>query len=116
MHRNPLNRPVGDPRFTGITYRRGASGKLNPTLKGTNLRVQTLVIAVQRWGRTVAETAADYELTPPQVEEALAFYAAHSAEIERAIVDERTIEAQSTAVTSMDAQPEHAHTTPASGR
>ena len=116
MHRNPLNQPVADPRFAGITYRRGASGKLNPTLEGTNLRVQTLVIAVQSWKRTIAETAADYDLTPPQVEEALAFYAAHRAEIDRAIADERALEAQSTAIISMDAQPEHARTTPASGR
>ena len=116
MHRNPLNQPVADPRFAGITYRRSAFGKLTPTLKGKNLRVQTLVIAVQGWGRTISETAADYELTLPQVEEALAFYAAHRAEIDRAIADERAIEAQSTVLPSMDAQPEHAHTTHASGR
>lgn len=116
MHRSPINQPVADPRFAGITYRRGASGKLNPILKGTNLRVQTLVIAVQSWKRTIAETAADYDLTMPQVEEAISFYAAHRAEIDRAIADERAIEATSTIFSPMDAQPEHVRTTPASGR
>lgn len=88
-----LRARLDDPRFPGITYRRGAAGVPTPTLRGGNVRVQTLVVAVQQWGRAPTEVAADYDLTPGQVEEALAFYAAHRAEIEQSLAAEATLEA-----------------------
>jgi len=39
-----------DRTFHQITYVRGASGQLIPVLRGTRLRVQTVVIAAQKWG------------------------------------------------------------------
>jgi hypothetical protein len=35
--------------FPEITYVRGASGQLAPVLRGTRLRVQTVVIAAPKW-------------------------------------------------------------------
>lgn len=35
----------GNPAFPNITYRRGASGQPLPALRGTRLRVQTVVVA-----------------------------------------------------------------------
>jgi hypothetical protein len=37
-----------DPAFPEITYVRGASGELVPVLRGTRLRVQTVVVAAQK--------------------------------------------------------------------
>jgi uncharacterized protein (DUF433 family) len=49
-----------------------------------------------RWGQSHEKIATDYDLTLAQVEEALAFYAAHRAEIDRAIEAEQTLEAAHT--------------------
>lgn len=50
---------------------------------GQHDRHQNLtVVAHQAWGMAPAEIAADYDLTPEQVTEALAFYEAHRGEIE----------------------------------
>jgi uncharacterized protein (DUF433 family) len=65
-------------------------------VSGTGVRVQTIVIAAEQWGQSPDEIAADYDLTLAQVEEALAFYAAHGAEIDRAIEAEQTLEAAHT--------------------
>jgi uncharacterized protein (DUF433 family) len=50
--------------------------------RGTGNRVQTIAIAYERWGMSAAEIAAEYNLSAAQVEAALAFFAAHRAEIE----------------------------------
>lgn len=77
-----LNQRLDDPRFPEIAYRRGAAGVPTPVLRGTGIRVQTLVIAHHQWGMSANEIAAEYELADAQVEAALAFYGAHRAEIE----------------------------------
>lgn len=87
-----LNQPVDDPAFLGITYRSGASGMRVPVLQGTGLRVQTVVIANQQWGLSVPQIADEYNLSENQVHEALAFYVAHSQEIDRAIAAEQAFE------------------------
>lgn len=79
--------------FPQITYVRGASGQLVPVLRGTRLRVQTVVIAAQKWGFSPNQIAAEYELSEAQVNEVLAFYAAHSQEIDTSIAAEQIIEA-----------------------
>ena len=43
-----LNQRNDDAAFPEITYVRGASGELVPVLRGTRLRVQTVVIASQK--------------------------------------------------------------------
>lgn len=88
-----LSQQLDDPAFPDITYRRGASDQPLPVLRGTGLRVQTVVVAAQQWGLSPNQIAAEYGLTEAQVNKALAFYAAHAPEIDTAIAAEQTIEA-----------------------
>lgn len=88
-----LRQKLDDPDFPQITYRRGASSMPTPVLRGTGIRVQTIVVAVKEWELTTEEVAAQYDLTVSQVEEALGFYEAHSAEIDAAIEAEEILEA-----------------------
>lgn len=87
-----LKQALDDPRFPHVTYRRGAAGWPEPVLRGTGIRVQTLVIARQVWKMGPTEIAADYDLTPEQVTNALSFYEAHRGEIEASLADEQTSE------------------------
>ena len=87
-----LNQPTDDPTFPSIVYRRGASGIRVPILQGTGLRIQTVIIASQQWGLSVPQIADEYNLSEAQVTEALAFYAVHNQEIDRAIAVEQAFE------------------------
>lgn len=87
-----LNQRNDDAVFPQITYVRGASGELAPVLRGTRLRVQTVVIAAQKWGLSPNQIATEYDLSEAQVNEVLAFYAAHSQEIDASIATEQIIE------------------------
>jgi uncharacterized protein (DUF433 family) len=89
-----LAQHLDDPAFPQITYRRGASGLPVAVVRGTGLRVQTLVVAVQTWGLTPAALAAEYELTVAQVEAVLAFAAAHPSELAAALAAEAALEAE----------------------
>lgn len=81
---------LDDPNFPGVTYRRGASGSLSPVLRGTGIRVQTIVIASQN--NTPAAVAEDYDVPQSQVQEALGFYEAHRVEIDAHIQAEAALE------------------------
>jgi len=81
---------VDDPDFPNITYRRGASGILSHVLRGTGIRVQTIILASQN--NTPAEVASDYDLPLSQVQEALNFYKVHRAEIDAHIQAEVVFE------------------------
>ena len=82
---------LDDLAFPGITYRVGASREPTPVIRGTGIRVQTIVIAVQVWGESTAQVAEEYELGERQVTECLAFYAAHRAEVDAAIEAEEAL-------------------------
>ncbi len=82
-----------DAVFPQITYVRGASGQLVAVLRGTRLRVQTVVIAAQEWGFPPNQIATEYDISEAQVNELLAFYAAHFQEIDASIAAEQIIEA-----------------------
>ena len=86
-----LSQALDDPRFPRITYRRGASGSPTPVLRGTGIRVQTLVLDTQQ-GLTPAETAAEYGVSEAQVREAHAFYEAHRHEVDASMQAERELE------------------------
>jgi uncharacterized protein (DUF433 family) len=88
-----LSRLLDDPDFPHITYRRGASGEPVPVLRGTGVRVQTLVIAAHTWEMSPAQIAAEFEVTKPQVDQALAFYDVHRHEIDASIATEENLEA-----------------------
>ena len=45
-----LRHNLNDPDFPQITYRRGAAAVPTPVLRGTGIRVQTIVVAAQQWG------------------------------------------------------------------
>ncbi|HOU13027.1 MAG TPA: DUF433 domain-containing protein [Anaerolineae bacterium] len=87
-----LRQNLDDPAFPRITYRSGASRIPTPIVRGTGIRVQTLVVAVEHWQMTPAQVAAEYDLTLTQVEEAMAFYEAHHIEIEASLEAERALE------------------------
>lgn len=82
---------LDDPEFPQITYRRGASGIPNPVIRGTGIRVQSIVVAYKQWAMPVATIAKQYDLPVRQIEEALAFYKAHRAEIETQMASEERL-------------------------
>jgi uncharacterized protein (DUF433 family) len=88
-----LKQQLDDLRFPQVTYRRGASGRPVPVLRGTGIRVQTIVVASQDWGLSVEEISAEYGLSQAQVKGALAFYEAHQPEIEIELAAEQSLEA-----------------------
>lgn len=89
-----LEKQLDDPQFSHITYRRGASGDISPVIRGTGIRVQTLVVAHQQWQLSPEQIAQAYDLSKIQVEEALAFYQAHQLEIDTRLQLEIRLEEQ----------------------
>ena len=83
-----------DRAFPNIAYRQGASGILSPVLRGTGIRVQTIILASQN--NMPAEIASDYDLPLSQVQEALDFYKAHRIEIDAYIQAETALEPKET--------------------
>ena len=81
---------LDDPNYPNITYRRGASGTPSPVLRGTGIRVQTIILASKN--NAPSEIAEDYDLPQAQVQEALGFYEAHRAEIDAHIQAEAALE------------------------
>ena len=86
-----LSQQLDDPSFPLVTYRRGAAGIPTPLLRGTGIRVQAVAIAHEQWNMNVSEIAAEYDLSVAQVEGALAFVAAHRAEIDLHIKREESL-------------------------
>ncbi len=87
-----LKHQLDDPVFPHITYRRGAAGWPTPILRGTGIRVQTIVIATYNWNLSPAQIATEYDVTVGQVNEALNFYVAHRTEIDTTIAAEQSLE------------------------
>ncbi len=85
-----LRQELDDPHFPGITYRRGASGWITPVLRGTGIRVQTIVVDLQT-GTSPEQIAAEYELDVQRIREAQAFYDAHRPELDVSIQIEQEI-------------------------
>lgn len=89
-----LKQQLDDPQFPQVTYRRGAAGIPMPVIRGTGIRVQTIAITHEQWQMSAADIAAEYEVSVRQIEEALAFYAAHRSEIETYIAYEERLAAE----------------------
>ena len=87
-----LKQGLDDSRFPRITYRRGASGQPVPIVRGTGVRVQTLIVESRDWQMSPAQIAEDHDLSLEQVEEALGFYEAHRAEIDASLAQEQQLE------------------------
>jgi uncharacterized protein (DUF433 family) len=89
-----LNQQLNDPAFPLITYRRGAAGTPIAVVRGSGLRVQTIAMAHEHWAMAPAQIAEEYGLTQREIEEALAFFSAHRAEIEAQIAAEARLAEQ----------------------
>jgi uncharacterized protein (DUF433 family) len=89
-----LKTSLDDPGFPLITYRRGASGVPTPVVRGTGIRVETLVVAHLQWEQTAAELAQEFDIPLEAVETALAYYQAHQEEINTLIRIEQEIESR----------------------
>lgn len=87
-----LRSQINDPRFPHIVYRFGAAGAPTPVLLRTNLRVQTVVVAVNTWAYTSEQAAREFDLTLAEVQQALAFYDLHRVEIDAALQAEAALE------------------------
>ena len=94
-----LNNKLDDPVFPQITYRRGGSGIPAPVLRGTGIRVQTMVAATTNWGMSPTQIAEEYDIREQQVREALAFYEVHRAEIDADIAEEAALSAKTRRIT-----------------
>jgi uncharacterized protein (DUF433 family) len=88
-----LRQALDDPNFPGITYRRGASGWVTPVIRGTGIRVQTIIINLSM-GMSPEQNAAEYQLDVNRIREAQAFYNAHRPEIDLSMRAEQEIEAK----------------------
>jgi uncharacterized protein (DUF433 family) len=86
-----LRQKPDDAIFPGITYKRGESGWITPVLRGTGLRVQTIVLDLQM-GKTPEEVAMEYSLDANRIREAQAFYQVHRPEIDANIRFEQEME------------------------
>jgi len=86
-----LRQALDDPNFPGITYRRGASGWVTPILRGTGIRVQTIVMSLSI-GMGPEQIATEYELDGSRIREVQAFYTAHRPEIDASIQVEQDME------------------------
>jgi uncharacterized protein (DUF433 family) len=87
-----LDSQLDDPRFPHVVYRRSVSGQPVAKIRGTNIRVQTIVIAHRDWGLSVSQIAENYDLAESQIEDVIAFYQAHRQEIDAAIAAEEDLE------------------------
>lgn len=77
-----------------MIYRKGASGIVTPVIRGTGIRVQTVVISHKTWGETLEKIAEDYEIPLELVKSAWAYYEAHRDEIEALIKLDADLEAE----------------------
>jgi uncharacterized protein (DUF433 family) len=85
------NQHLDDPQFPQIPYRRGVSGVPTAVIRGTGIRVQAVAIAYKQWEMSASAIAEQYGLSVKQIEEALAFFAAHRAEIKNQIALEEQL-------------------------
>lgn len=85
-----LRQNLDDPNFPGITYRKGASGWVQPVLRGTGIRVQTVAVE-SKSGATVQQIADEYNIGHQSIREALAFYEVHQVEIDASILSEKKL-------------------------
>lgn len=87
-----LKQQLDDPIYPQITYRRGAAGRPEPVLRGSGLRVQTIVAAAERWRLSPAQVAEEFGHAEGAVREALAFYQTHRDEIDANLAAEQLAE------------------------
>ncbi|MGB5596997.1 MAG: DUF433 domain-containing protein [Crocosphaera sp.] len=87
-----LQQSLDDNNFPDIIYCRNQEGQIIPKLRGTNIQVKTLVIAVKNWQLTPRQVADEYEINEEQVNNVMAFYEQHRQEIDTAIATDKVLE------------------------
>ncbi|MDJ0597594.1 MAG: DUF433 domain-containing protein [Crocosphaera sp.] len=87
-----LKQNLDDKNFSGIIYSRNQEGQIIPKLRGTNIQVKTLVIAVKNWQLTPQQVADEYGISEEQVNNVMAFYEQHRQEIDTAIATDKVLE------------------------
>ena len=86
-----LKAKIDDPNFPNISYKVDAEGQLVPMIRGTGIRVQTIVVAFNDWGDSTAYIAQQYDLPERLVKEVLSFYAAHKKAVDALVqMDDET--------------------------
>ena len=85
-----MDKPFNDPNHPGILYRIGASGQVTPVIRGTGIRVQTIVFDI-KMGLTPEQIAEEYKVDFVHIQEAMAFYNDHRLEIDTNIQMEQDI-------------------------
>lgn len=85
-----LRQGLDDPNFPRITYRKGASGWVQPVIRGTGIRVQTVAVEIKN-GATISQIADDYQIGQQSINEALSFYKVHQVEIDASILSEKKL-------------------------
>ena len=88
-----LKTTIDDPAFPLITYRRGSSGIPTPIVRGTGIRVETIVVSHHRWGQSIQELAEEFVIPLEAVRAALEYYETHRQEMDTLIRIEQEIEA-----------------------
>jgi uncharacterized protein (DUF433 family) len=89
-----LKTSIDDPAYPLITYRRGSSGIPTPIVRGTGIRVESIVVGHQHWGQSANELAEEYAIPIGAVRAALDYYETHREEIDTLIRIEQEIEAR----------------------
>lgn len=85
---------LDDAAFPLITYRRGASGEPTAVLRGSNIAVKTLIIAMQDWAMSAEQIAEEYGIGLEQANQAWAFYQQHKHEIDVSIAADQALAAE----------------------
>lgn len=87
-----LKQKVDNNLFEDIIYCQSIEGQMIPKLRGTNIQVKTLVIALKNWQLTPQQVADEYGISEEQVNNVMAFYEQHRQEIDAAIATDKVFE------------------------
>ena len=79
-----LKQSLDNNNFPDIVYSRNQEGEMIPKLRGTNIQVKTLVVAVKNWQLTPQQVADEYGISEEKVNNVMAFYEQHRQEIDTA--------------------------------
>ncbi|HAC62677.1 MAG TPA: DUF433 domain-containing protein [Cyanothece sp. UBA12306] len=87
-----LKQSLDDKNCPDIVYFSNQEGQIIPKLRGTNIQVKTLVIAVNHWQLTPKQVADEYGISEEEVNNVMAFYEQNRQEIDTAIATDKVLE------------------------
>lgn len=86
-----LKGKLDDPDYPSISYMRDTTNQLVPVIRGKGIRVQTIVIASEKWKETIPDICWQYDLSKKMVEDGLGFYAAHRNMVDALIAENESL-------------------------